>query len=251
MAETFDAPAPDAPAGGGGGGNALTRKVGPLPLWGWLGVVGATAYVVIKRRKSTTAATPDQVTYAQQAQIPTVGNAAGAGASPIVTGGAAAPTTNDAWRSLAVTTLVAKGYSPLAVDTAMARYLGGIPLDSSQRALIDIALATVGTPPNPPPPAQSAPDTTPSKLPSFIKGSTIAKDSAGRPIALDQAYNGSAADVPSDFVKGVTGLHLDINPDTGAFSGGNLTYNGASYALTPAQVQAYQASHGALVAGAS
>jgi hypothetical protein len=49
--------APEAPARTSGGGNPLTRKLGPLPLWGWLGIATALAlvYVFISKGKSSSA----------------------------------------------------------------------------------------------------------------------------------------------------------------------------------------------------
>lgn len=43
-----------------GGGSAFSRKIGPLPMWGWMGVVLAVglAYYFYKKSKSNTAATP-------------------------------------------------------------------------------------------------------------------------------------------------------------------------------------------------
>lgn len=190
-------PSVDAPprASGGGAAGVLTKPVGPLPLWGWIAVVGVAGVIVVKRRSGAKAATPDQVTYAQQAQIPTVGNGAGGG-SPIVSGGSPKPTTNDGWRSQAVTVLVAKGYSPLAVDTALAKYLQGAALDSTQRALIDIALANLGTPPNPPPASPDGPTTTPNTEP---KGETLARWIAAGRAAGQAALKGGNLSVQSAF----------------------------------------------------
>lgn len=51
--------APEAPARASGGSNPLTRKLGPLPLWGWLGIATALAlvYVFISKSKSSSAST--------------------------------------------------------------------------------------------------------------------------------------------------------------------------------------------------
>jgi hypothetical protein len=34
---------PDEPSSGGGGGNIFMRKIGPLPMWGWMGIALALA----------------------------------------------------------------------------------------------------------------------------------------------------------------------------------------------------------------
>jgi LysM repeat protein len=46
--------------GGGGGGNVFTRKVGPLPMWGWMGIalLLAIGYYLIKKNKSNANAAP-------------------------------------------------------------------------------------------------------------------------------------------------------------------------------------------------
>lgn len=248
MVDAIEAPAPSE-SGGGGAGRVFSRQVGPLPAWGWALVLGvAGAIVVVRRRKSaSTPAATGTTTYAQQAQIPTIGNAAGAGGTPIVTG-RPSPTTNDQWRSLAVTTLLAKGYSPLGVDTAMGKYLQGVSLDSTERALIDIALAEIGTPPNPPPPAQSAPTTTTPGLPAWITGSNLTRDPLGSVTALDQTYGGAT---PEGFVPGVTAAHFDVDPTTHAITGAWWMKNGVKTPLPDWAVQAYQAQGVDKLAGVS
>lgn len=58
---------------GAGGSNAFTRKLGPLPVWGWMGIGLAIAlvYYFWKQNKKTAAtasptSTPDQTTAASQ-----------------------------------------------------------------------------------------------------------------------------------------------------------------------------------------
>jgi len=45
--------------GRGGGGSFFTRKAGPLPMWGWMAIVGVLVlvYAYYKKSKSATAAT--------------------------------------------------------------------------------------------------------------------------------------------------------------------------------------------------
>ena len=40
--------------GGGGGGNVFTRKIGPMPMWGWMGIALAVAmlYYFLKKKNS-------------------------------------------------------------------------------------------------------------------------------------------------------------------------------------------------------
>lgn len=197
------APGTDAPRTGGAKG-ALARNIGPLPVWGWIAVLGVAGAVVVRRRRAATTTAPDQVTYAQQAQVPTIGGAAGGGASPIVSGGAARPTTNDEWRSTAVTTLTAKGYSSLSADTAVAKYLQGAAMTTTERALIDIALGSLGTPPAPPPAAPSAPASTPLLPPGQVVFGAESDAQGGW-----TSYVGSTADMG----KGGAQNYLSRNTD--------------------------------------
>lgn len=43
--------------GGGGGGNVFTRKIGPLPMWGWMGIALAIALAYYFLHKKNTAST--------------------------------------------------------------------------------------------------------------------------------------------------------------------------------------------------
>lgn len=197
---TIDAPAPEAAPKGSGGivGAGLKRTVGPLPLWAWgLAVAIGIGIIILRRRRSEA---PAEVTYAQApAQWPTIGNAAGAGATPSVFGPGATPAieTNNDWRAAVNRDLIAKGYSALAIDTAIGKYLRGDPLTTQERALVDIALASVGTPPSPPPPAANAPDTT---TPPYVPAGPAPKGGPGTVDTPTTAYQGSYFGLPGDKV---------------------------------------------------
>lgn len=244
MAESFSAPDPDVTPSRGAALGALTKMAGPLPVWGWIAVLGVAGTIVVVRRRGATssrATTPDQVTYAQQAQIPTIGGAAGGGAAT-VSGGMPKPATNDDWRSQGVTILVAKGYSPLAVDTAMAKYLQGVSLDTSERALIDIALAQLGTPPYPPPASPSSPTTT-TPVPAYILGSNVSRNVNGQATGLDESYNTSAPDLPAGHPTTVDGLHLDSDPATGQVTGGYWRSGAVRIPLPQVAIDIYNSSN--------
>lgn len=51
--------APESPARSSGGGNPITHKLGPLPLWGWLGIATmlALVYVFITKKNSASSST--------------------------------------------------------------------------------------------------------------------------------------------------------------------------------------------------
>lgn len=50
---------PERGGGGGGGGSFFSRKLGPLPTWGWMAIVGVLVlvYAYYKKSKSASAAT--------------------------------------------------------------------------------------------------------------------------------------------------------------------------------------------------
>ncbi len=249
MAEVFEAPNPDAPPAPKSSGlkGGLSKMVGPLPVWGWAAVLTVAAVVVVKRRRTTTAATPDQVTYAQQAQQPTVGATAGmVAASPTVTKPGGGATTNDGWRSQAVAVLASKGYSSLAADTAVGKYLSGLQLSTTERGLVDIALASLGTPPSPPPAGGDTP-TTSTGLPSWITGANASRDTSGRITGIDQTY--SAKDTPADFATGVTGAHFAVDPTTGAITSGHWWRGSERIELPEHVIAAYQSQGAEKLAG--
>lgn len=161
MVDTIEAPAPEgSPKSGFSAGNSLGKMVGPLPLWGWGAAVLIGVAIVIWRRKSSGSSTPPQgSTYAQQAQIPTIGNAAGAGSSPTISGGEPAISNNNDWRTRAVRFLTGKGFGSLDSDTAIGKYLRSDSTTSQEKSLIDQAIAALGVPPQPPAPGQNAPET--------------------------------------------------------------------------------------------
>lgn len=51
---------------GGGGGNVFTRKIGPLPMWGWMGIAALLAvfYYLYKKNQATTTASSTAATSA-------------------------------------------------------------------------------------------------------------------------------------------------------------------------------------------
>ena len=58
-----------------GGGNVLTRKLGPLPTWGWVGIFagGVIIWAAVKGRKkggTTTDTSPAPIVVQQQAPFP-------------------------------------------------------------------------------------------------------------------------------------------------------------------------------------
>lgn len=136
--------------------DALKKKIGPLPLWGWLLALvgGILLAVVIKRALGSGSSEPEPAApadpYADGDQAPTgsigLPNAAVPG-SP-----APAPITdNVSWRAKALQYLIGQGTSPSVADRTLAKYMEGRRLTVDQDRLIGMALAALGLPPDPPP----------------------------------------------------------------------------------------------------
>lgn len=169
----------------------LSRKVGPLPLGGWLAIaaVGVAAAIVIRRRLAAARAAagggpvvvgPDGEPLATAgadmlgvtgAYVPggfVVGGAGGSSGTatgqaptpdpdPYADVGAPELVTNDQWQSAAVRHLIAAGYQPDMVVDAIGRWLAGMDITTQQQAMLNVALVALGPPPIQPPPAPTTP----------------------------------------------------------------------------------------------
>jgi hypothetical protein len=173
------------------------EQIGPLPVWAWIGVVGAGLIATImKRRKAASSASPAAISTATGTAgsmpntavfDPTTGlyhdvatgvyyDANGNIVSPSSSGGGtgyygggggggvtgpvtAVYTDNVSWKRAAETALIAKGYDPIAVDTALSNYINGNALDTQGNAIVSQSLLVVGPPPQAVPPPVHAPPT--------------------------------------------------------------------------------------------
>lgn len=173
----------------------LGRRIGPLPLGAWIGagVAGvALAFVWNRRRKSAGGGGTDEAAADLEAAdtaaapfLPTsfvVGGGVGAtgssgGASPSGDGTPTEPAptgygSNSAWRSAALSALIAKGYPGPVADDALARYLESQALTAQQTGLVQAALQLVGPAPDPvpaaptPPPDPTMPASAPTPAPA-------------------------------------------------------------------------------------
>lgn len=137
--------------------DALKKMYGPLPLWGWLVVVlGGLGIAYWSTKKSGSSSSADTVS------DETVPSGAFTSADQVTTGsitGSATDTdtdvSNDTWGRNAENELLARGYDPTLVDTAIRKYLASQPLNASETAVITAALRAVGAPPSPLPPPDS------------------------------------------------------------------------------------------------
>ena len=55
----------------GGGGNVFTRKIGPLPMWAWMGIALALAIVYYLYKKHTSSSTSSQNSAQNSSVAPT------------------------------------------------------------------------------------------------------------------------------------------------------------------------------------
>jgi LysM repeat protein len=157
----------EVPEGGGGGGDtgspavvkkaegALTRKVGPLPAWGWLLIVvgGAWGYYLWKKRTSgttaaATVATPNTTDSSGASAFDSAN--ASANQSANATPGISQPTpeTNADWAIRAANGIAAMGtYSDTDVSNALAVLLAGGTLTPTQATIVNLAETMYGVPP--------------------------------------------------------------------------------------------------------
>lgn len=135
---------------------SLARDIGPLPLWGW--ILAAIIGVGIGRRVG--GGTADEASSSAQAASAATGSLGYSRAINLPNGAAAASTTtsstsagftsNSAWRQAALDSLIAKGYTGTAAESALTSYLNQSDLTADQGHALDEVLRSVGLPPAPP-----------------------------------------------------------------------------------------------------
>lgn len=144
----------------------LGKMIGPLPLGGWVIVVGGglgIAYAANRRRGGaapvevapdlTGAGVPGALVPGLPGGVVNLGPPApsfeGINAPP--------PATNDEWARAAARVLIGRGFGAYATQQAIDAYLRGETLTSEQRAVVDAAILAAGVPPFPPPAVAPAP----------------------------------------------------------------------------------------------
>jgi hypothetical protein len=141
----------------------LGKQVGPLPLGAWVAVVaGGLGIAVYTRRQS---AAPAEIVDNTSGDAG-VGTGAVGGfipTSPNPTAPIATPTTNDEWAVMVENGLIAKNYPAAQVDSMVRKYISGASstMSPQEYALLGVALATYGAPPQTLPPDGTPPGTTP------------------------------------------------------------------------------------------
>lgn len=172
---------------------SLEKKLGPLPVWAWGGLLAGAAYIFYSRRIASTAAAqaaagvnsgdgtvaPTDTTSNDGFDPNTAVNdwlsqnpQSSAYPAGLTAQGTPAPTTNAQWARLAADFLTAHGDVPALVQTALAKYTAGSALTQAEQAVVDQALTAFGSPPegvlavNPGTPPPTTGGTTPTPKPN-------------------------------------------------------------------------------------
>lgn len=154
------------------------RQVGPLPLGAWVAVVGGGLGIAYVSRRANSDDEPIIVTDTSGepgvgvggygAYMPTPGYG-----PPIETDGGI--TSNTQWGQQAFTFLVSMGNDPALADKAVRDYLSGIALGFQSNAMIALALAKLGQPPEQLPDAPAVPDRPTPKPPTSTPRPPVAR----------------------------------------------------------------------------
>jgi hypothetical protein len=151
----------------------LGKQIGPLPLGGWIVVVGAGlgfGYFINKRNAAESTEDPSSQ------QLTETGVGMGGGQliyDPPQSGSPnTEPETNAAWGRRGVNHLIALNYDPNVADRAINKYLTGLPRTAAEQALVALVLAAYGAPPEAVPavddePVTPAPSNTPPNAPGL------------------------------------------------------------------------------------
>lgn len=215
----------------------LGKQVGPLPLGAWVVVVLGGVGIAYYARQNNMEPEPAVDTGGQ----PGVGDGTVGGWVPNTpaTGGTEtpSPTNNEEWAYRAKQHLLAKNYPATTANSAIDKFVAGLQLSVQEYAMVGVAIAAIGAPPqtlpqgtNPPPnptPQYPAANTAGVKPASGSKrgygwyrvqgGDTVDTiiKKYGISKTLYYAYNGPARIVAGQYVK----VRLTSNPVTGPYYG--------------------------------
>lgn len=141
--------------------DTLKKEIGPLPVGAWLVVVGAgLTFAWYKKRNTPTTTNNPSNTAMAPLTDQTIGNIGGL--LSMLNNGQSGPSTqtvqdNTSWYQQAVRLLLGRGNDPSLVDSALRKYMQGMPLTVPETAIRDLALQLVGPMPSPPPPPSTEP----------------------------------------------------------------------------------------------
>lgn len=138
----------------------LTRKVGPLPVYGWMIGVGGGLLIAAWIRRAYSGSDPAAAAIDGEAEAgdyipPTDGTGGAAVSDPNVfpsdnSGGPhtpQGPKNNNAWRKDAIRAGIAFGFGAITTQRIVDKYLTARPLTESAAGKVDRIIAQIGPPP--------------------------------------------------------------------------------------------------------
>jgi hypothetical protein len=148
----------------------LGKQIGPLPLGAWIGVVAGGLGLAWYVNRNSGSATSNPIEESTGIAAET---GVGTGGQQFIydppQGGPASPTvyeTNEQWGRAAILHLLSEGKDPGTSTLAVSRYLGEYSLTADQQALVSLAIAKLGPPPQLPSNPPDLPGTTPTPTPT-------------------------------------------------------------------------------------
>lgn len=193
--------------------DTLTDKLGPLPVWAWGAIAGATIavgrYVYDRTKGATTAAAVD-VSGPSAAAAPAstaetssleLGSFMAAGTytppadtsfvtSPASTTSPLYPQSNDEWVSMATPLVVERSSNTnVATLAALTKYVNGEALTEREAEIVELAIKAVGVPPY-------------SVAPVTVKANVTAPDTTPPPAAVAPAPAPAAVWAPPAYLAG-------------------------------------------------
>jgi hypothetical protein len=129
---------------------AMTKKLGPLPVYAYAVIIVGAAYGVYWWRNRVGVARPVQVTdigSGISSAGPMPGTNSYNGATTPSAHAPAASQSNAQWAKTVADSLIALGGNPTQVNNAIAAFLGGSQLDATQQSFVGNALRLFGNPP--------------------------------------------------------------------------------------------------------
>lgn len=150
----------------------LGKQIGPLPLGGWVVVVGgglAIGYFI--NRRASAPAEPDTAQLTES-DVGTGGPQYIYTPPGSVTDDDTAVETNATWGLKVKNWLIAQNNNPIVADNAVRKYLAGLAMSLPEQALINLALIQFGAPPDDIPVVdQPTPETPPpTSTPKAVQG---------------------------------------------------------------------------------
>lgn len=154
-------------------GAAVTRKVGPLPVYAYGLIIAGVIWIYYIWQGKNAGADSGSAMPSSDAADSGIGlgddtgdtaNTGGSGTGS--TSGVSTPTDNLSWFTMASNYLVGFNYDSVSVSNALSKYLTGEQLTTAERALVNQAVARFGVPPEGVPVSPGATPTTPTYPPT-------------------------------------------------------------------------------------